>query len=476
MKETEQQAEPKTAKRRGRAQQDLTGQKFGRLTVLAMIPGHDGIPAKVQCRCECGNIITAATGNVKRGNTRSCGCMPYARKTKYARTDEATVVRANKKGRQGPKPRNLDGQKFGRLTVLRFAGYDKNDHAVYECQCECGRKKLIRGDSLITGGTKSCGCQRVIAGKDNVTHGDSRKDSPYAPIYHTWALMRDRCHNPNNDYYKDYGGRGIQVCDEWNQYGTFKEWSLQHGWKPGLSIDRVDVDGDYTPENCRWVNSRIQAYNKRKSARVDWNGVNMSVYDWSKMLSLPFEHSKNLLAAGGEPHLVRDYLMDEMAIGSIAKTLTRTGRTGSESRYDLSVGCKFGYLTVISDQFKEKGNSVVECRCICGKTKKVQVSSLRAGRVKSCGCMRSQVRAQKSKIRWRNKRVVDFFRLYLLWLERKNASPCELCEEWRTWSVFRSWAAEKDFEGGCLMLRPDESRPYCPDNCILYPTDAVKHC
>lgn len=476
MKETEQQAEPKTAKRRGRAQQDLTGQKFGRLTVLAMIPGHDGIPAKVQCRCECGNIITAATGNVKRGNTRSCGCMPHARKTKYARTDEATVVRANKKGRQGPKPRNLDGQKFGRLTVLRFAGYDKNDHAVYECQCECGSKKLIRGNSLTTGKTKSCGCQRVIAGKDNVTHGDSRKNSPYAPIYHTWALMRDRCHNPNNEYYKDYGGRGIRVCDEWSHYETFKDWSLSHGWEPGLSIDRVDVDGDYMPGNCRWTDSRTQANNTRRSVRVRWNGVNMSAYDWANMLSLPFEACKELLKTGANPCLVRGYVEAQMmGISETPQEVPSYSDNGDMASDDLT-GRAFGYLTVIGKPYQnEKKVRFVECRCVCGKTKPVRVSSLRSGKTKSCGCMKGELVSRKVTKHQDSQPNARYFNLYRIWVTMRHRTRMEnyedtgeqvgVCDEWDSWVAFRDWSLAHGYRQDMRLTRLDVSKPFSPDNC-----------
>ena len=474
MNKTEQ-TEQKTEHRRGRRQQNLVGQKYGHLTIIEMIPGHDGIPASVKCQCDCGNTITAITNNVKRGNTRSCGCMPHARKTKYVRGDEATVVRTEKKGKRDPKPKNLDGRRFGRLTVLKFAGYDKTDHAVYECQCDCGKTKTVRGNSLFSGDTTSCGCQRRIASQRKARHGDSREDSPYAPIYNTWLIMRERCHNPNSDNYKDYGGRGIKVCDEWNRYESFKEWSLDHGWKPGLSIDRIDVNGDYTPENCRWTDRKTQANNTRKAIRLNWDGVNISAYDWAKMMGLPFEHCRNLLALGGEPHLIRDYLTEEVNAGNIADPSIQSDKGYTEEVCDFSIGRKFGFLTVVSEQIREKGKeSYVECQCVCGKTKKIQTNNLRSGRTQSCGCMKSRVTIEKSKVRLKNKIVVDFFRLYFLWRKKKDTSPCELCKEWQTWVGFRSWAAGKNFTVDCFMLRPNENKPYSPNNCILFPSGDLK--
>lgn len=167
---------------------------------------------------------------------------------------------------------DITGKQFGRLTVLRKSQVKtKSGQWKWVCICECGTTKEITGQQLRKKGTKSCGClnreinsKRSIGNKFGLIHGLS-----YHPLRFIRKAMIHRCKNENNKYYKNYGGRGIKVCEEWmNSLQKFYDWATLNGWKKGLSIDRKDNDGDYTPENCQWI---TRSENSRKNCVLGKN-------------------------------------------------------------------------------------------------------------------------------------------------------------------------------------------------------------
>jgi hypothetical protein len=180
--------------------------------------------------------------------------------------------------------RDLSGQRFGRIAVIKFS-FVKGRKAWWICKCDCGTIKDIRSDNLTCGETLSCGClsreKSAEVGHRNATHGKSR-----TPTHNVWKQMKQRCENPHNHAFANYGGRGINVCDEWISIINFDSWALISGYKEGLTIERIDVNGNYCPENCTWIPKSEQNNNKRNSIKITFRGEIKTAAQWGHILGI----------------------------------------------------------------------------------------------------------------------------------------------------------------------------------------------
>lgn len=181
------------------------------------------------------------------------------------------------------------------ITVLSLADpyispSDGHKRQRWLCQCKCGKEFITLGHRIRKGLAKSCGCKptelsdEVIESirKKNSTHGDSK-----SRLYKCWRGIKTRCLSPTDQHWKDYGGRGITVCDEWaDSYENFREWALSNGYKDDLTIDRIDVNGNYEPSNCRWATIKEQANNKRDNNYLTFNGKTQTVVQWAEELGI----------------------------------------------------------------------------------------------------------------------------------------------------------------------------------------------
>jgi hypothetical protein len=175
------------------------------------------------------------------------------------------------------KIKDIRGMKFGMLAVTGFAGINaRNNQAMWDVLCDCGATAIKDGADLRNGGVKSCGCStdRLI-GAGNTKHGDS-----HGPLHRVWGGMLDRCERENNVAWKDYGGRGIKVCERWHDYRMFKE-DMGSGYAKGLQIDRINNDGNYEPGNCKWSTCKEQGNNRRSNRRLQFDGLNLTISEWS---------------------------------------------------------------------------------------------------------------------------------------------------------------------------------------------------
>lgn len=272
--------------------EDLTGQKFDRLMVIERAPSEKGVLWR--CACDCGSEkeVIVKTADLKSGAKRSCGCL----------LDE---WRASKHS-------DIIGKKYGMLTVLEQTR--KVGRKLYfKCQCDCGNALEVRKDGLTTGHSKSCGCVReqwMQSGNLNKKHGLYEDRA-----YWVWAKIKSRCYNPNARQYENYGGRGIRMCDEWQDPQKFVEWCYQTGYdklapKGECTIDRIDVNGNYEPSNCRWATALEQANNKRNTVRYKYNEKSMTIAEWSSELKIPYATLYTGLVRQGKPisHFINDYV------------------------------------------------------------------------------------------------------------------------------------------------------------------------
>lgn len=168
-------------------------------------------------------------------------------------------------------PKDLSGQKFGMLTAIERVGSDKKGTALWKCVCDCGKETIVRTYALTGHTQNSCGCTRA-------TNCRNVNGIPHPKLTRTRIAMVRRCYDSGQRTYKYYGARGIKVCNEWlnpvTGHDNFVIWALENGYREGLTLDRIDVDGDYCPNNCRWVNRSVQAFNRHdRKSKLGIRGV-----------------------------------------------------------------------------------------------------------------------------------------------------------------------------------------------------------
>ena len=246
---------------------DLTGKRFGKWTVL-----HRDIEKKSSnvywvCQCDCGTVKSVNGTTLRRGMSASCGC------------DSGRLYSEK-------KMHNLTGLQFGKLTVLGRLPHEPHKPLRWECQCDCGNIVYIKTANIYK--QRSCGCAGRETRKKNFLDKAERFGSSKDRLYRVWLGMRYRCFYQKDKYYMDYGGRGITICDEWlgpEGYTNFRLWAYQNGYDDTASfqqctLDRIDVNGNYEPTNCRWVDIKSQANNKRNTPYYTIGDITKSLSEW----------------------------------------------------------------------------------------------------------------------------------------------------------------------------------------------------
>jgi len=197
---------------------------------------------------------------------------------------------------------DIINNKYGKLTVMKYSHKEKNLNRAgykhyYLCNCDCGTNgTLVERNNLKFGITKSCGCihrESLIERNKETAKYKGESNSEDSRIFQIYGGMKDRCCNIKSHAYSNYGGRGIIICNEWlDDYFTFKEWALNNGYKNNLTIDRIDVSGNYEPSNCRWVTQKAQCNNKRNNKYITYKGRTQTLSEWCEELDLEYFRTK----------------------------------------------------------------------------------------------------------------------------------------------------------------------------------------
>jgi hypothetical protein len=234
---------------------DLSGQRFNRLVVIKKVVFGKNKRFKWLCKCDCGNEVAVIGSALKLGKTRSCGCY------------NKDIHRFT----------SIAGLKFNRLTAIEPTGKTKNGIIIWRCLCECGNETSVPSTSLRNQSIKSCGCfhKEVAAqqGASTAIHGMSN-----SRLYRIWGNMKSRCYNKNASSFEHYGARGIQICESWiNDFQAFLK-DMGPTFKKGLTLDRIDVNGNYEPSNCRWASTKEQSRNKTNNRVIEtpWGNITLA--------------------------------------------------------------------------------------------------------------------------------------------------------------------------------------------------------
>lgn len=240
------------------------GVKAGKLTIIKILGAYKAGRRDFYClaKCECGREEIIRCTDISVGKRTMC-------------------IKCKKEENKNKKIM-MAGEKIGKLTIIECLGQIKGEddkHFYYKVVCECGNEEQVSSTILRT---KKRMCAKCSL-KDKSKHGMSK-----TKLFSVYRSMKQRCYDKKNSGYINYGARGITVCDEWcNNSSKFFEWALNNGYKEGLSIDRIDVNGNYEPSNCRWVTNIEQANNTRTNKKLTYNGETHGIYEWERIVGLP---------------------------------------------------------------------------------------------------------------------------------------------------------------------------------------------
>ena len=174
------------------------------------------------------------------------------------------------------------GNIYGKVTGVREEGRAKGRKVLWGCRCECGNYTVVEGNRLRSGMTKSCGCLRI----NTIVAFNKKHGMASNRLYNIWSHMKSRCLNKNDRAYRRYGGRGITVCEEWQQFKPFMKWALENGYNDDLEIDRINNNGNYSPENCRFVTPKENSRNRRSNRLITIDGKTKTLAEWSEISGL----------------------------------------------------------------------------------------------------------------------------------------------------------------------------------------------
>lgn len=180
---------------------------------------------------------------------------------------------------------DITGNKYGMLTVIRRVENAPKGVARWECRCDCGNIVIVRGGNLKNGAVKSCGCLKGIANKKRSKHNMTG-----TRLYQIWINIKSRCYRKKNPFYKDYGARGIKMCAEWrDSFESFAEWALSNGYQDDLTIERINNDLDYRPNNCKWIGIGDQANNRRSNIKITYKNETHNLSEWCKIYGVNYD-------------------------------------------------------------------------------------------------------------------------------------------------------------------------------------------
>lgn len=217
---------------------------------------------------------------------------------------------------------DLTGQKFGRLTAIKRVGSSKNKSALWLCKCDCGNEIIATSNNLRNGNTQSCGCLATEIRRKLCTKHNMRNTR----IYRTWKSIRQRCYYERNDHYKYYGARGIIVCEEWKKdFLSFYNWAMANGYRDDLTIDRINVNGNYEPSNCRWITLKEQNNNRRSNHLITYNNETKNLQQWIDKFGIKRADFYYLLKKGYKETEILNILINKKTLDDVIEATKEAG-------------------------------------------------------------------------------------------------------------------------------------------------------